>query len=134
MSIGEDQAVPRNVRELLERNIDSVEQLEVLLLLQRRPERAWSSTDVSRELRGNLASTAERLAELCARGLLTREPKEPAEYRLSTNPEVNEGVGRLAETYTERPVSVIKLIYEKPHPVVRTFADAFVWKREDEDG
>ena len=51
-------------------HIRSVEQLEILLLLQRNPGREWSAADVSKELYVSPESTATRLADFHARGFL----------------------------------------------------------------
>src|SRR5918994_2826599 len=42
--------LPEDVHRFLYQNIDSVEQLEVLLYLRQSPERGWSSEDVARAL------------------------------------------------------------------------------------
>src|ERR671914_1124136 len=57
-------ALPEDVRQFLLRYIDSVEQLEVLLLLCGSPSTAWSPEAVAQALYSNPTSVAYRLAML----------------------------------------------------------------------
>jgi hypothetical protein len=64
--IGGEKAIPAAVRELIAQHITSVEQLEILLFLRERRDRAWSPDDVATALRGNTVSARGRLAQLAA--------------------------------------------------------------------
>jgi hypothetical protein len=114
--------------------IDSVEQLEVLLLLRKHPERSWGGGDVSRALYTHPLAAARRLTALHAQGLLTSETVGPdVRFRYApSSPERAEVVDRLAALYKERRVAVTTLIYSKPPDQVQAFADAFrLRKKED---
>jgi hypothetical protein len=125
--------IPVAVRELLQRDIDSVEQLEVLLLLHDRPERDWTADEVSAELRTNGLSTAARLDDLTARGLI-EEVARPGAFRYGPRTAAQRrAVDGLAREYATRRVTVITLIFAKPIDRVRSFADAFRLRR-DPDG
>jgi hypothetical protein len=123
------------VRRLIADSIDSVEQLEILLLLLQRPERTWSAESVARELRVSSLSAGDRLEDLSRDALLARV-KGSDEYRYApASAELNEAVKGLATAYTERRVTVINLIFSKPVDKIRTFADAFrLRKKEDDNG
>jgi DNA-binding MarR family transcriptional regulator len=125
-------SLPEDVRLFLHQNIDSVEQLEVLLLLWRAPERGWTSEDVARAVYSHPTSVARRLARLLGQGLL-RE-REPGCYQYAPHTaELHQIVTRLDHTYRERRVAVITLIASKPIENVRAFSDAFRIRRKKED-
>jgi hypothetical protein len=113
------------VQEFVLRHIDSIEQLEILLLLRAHRDRPWTAEQVSREIRTAPASAARRLAGLAAAGLLAREAAGDA-YRYGPQADdVDRAAGELAETYAVRRIAVTNLIYSRPLDQVRTFADAF---------
>jgi hypothetical protein len=125
-----DAALPQRVQRFLMTHIDSIEKLEVLLLLRNRTEREWTSSMVAQELRITDASAAARLADLTASGLLVGDSGSPPEYRYSpTDSEDVRAVSELAVTYSERRVSVITFIFSKPQERVRGFAEAFLLKK-----
>ena len=122
--------IPDDVAQLVASHIDSVEKLEILLLLRGEQERAWTSDEVSRELRRNPSSVSRGLKQLAERGLLQGSLRDgwrfaPADAALAQQ------VGRLADTYATRRVSVIQLIVANPMDSVTTFADAFRLRRKD---
>lgn len=115
--------IPDDVRAFIQAHIDSVEQLEVLLLLRRESTRAWTGDEVARELRINPISTGSRLSNLHQRTLLA---EEAGRYRYAPrHPELDRAVSGLARAYAEMRVSVINLIFSKPVDALSTFADAF---------
>ena len=122
--------VPDDVQRLISSHIDSVEKLEVLLLLRGDRDQPWTSDRVSRELRRNPASVARCLTQLAGRGLIQGSVTDG--YRFApADPAVEGRVDRLAETYATRRVSVIQLIVSNPMDSVTTFADAFRFRRKD---
>ena len=124
--------LPDDVHRFLFQNIDSVEQLEVLLLLKQAPEHGWTAPDVALALYSHPYSIGRRLALLLGQGLL-RE-KEPGCYQYAPRSlELHETVNRVAECYRERRVAVITLIASKPIENVRAFSDAFRIRRDKED-
>lgn len=118
-------------------HIDSIEKLEVLLLLRSRAEREWTASEVALELRITEASSAARLADLSSSQLLVSDGGSPPSYRYSpVHSEDVRSISELATTYAERRVSVITFIFSKPQERVRGFADAFLLRkrRGDEQG
>ncbi len=129
-----DAVLPPRVQRFITAHIDSIEKLEVLLLLRTRPEPSWSAEAVSRELRISEASATRRLADLTARGLLVAEGATPSRYRYGpARSEDDADVAELAQAYAERRVSVISFIFSRPLDTVRGFADAFRFKRDKDD-
>ena len=118
------------VQQFVLRHIDSIEQLEVLLLLRGHPGRAFSADEVSREIRTAPASAARRLASLSASGLLA-EDRAAGSFRYAPRSgDLDAAAGELAEAYAVRRIAVTTLIYSRPLDQVRTFADAFKIREE----
>lgn len=122
---------PEEVRRLIIEHINSVEQLEVLLLLSGSPERGWDAEAVSKALYTQPEAAAMRLADLRVRGLLSLVEGSERLYRYHpSTPELDRLVSSLARVYRERRVAVITLIYSKPLDQVQAFADAFRLRKE----
>jgi hypothetical protein len=112
-------------------HIDSIEKLEVLLLLRARAEREWTASEVALELRITEMSAAARLEDLTASGMLMGDAGRPEKYRYSPiRSEDVRAVSELATAYAERRVSVITFIFTKPQARVQGFADAFLLRKK----
>jgi predicted ArsR family transcriptional regulator len=129
-----DAVIPPRVQRFISSHIDSIEKLEVLLLMRARADREWTARDVSQELRITEVSAEARLQDLTARKLL-EEKGSPPSYRFRpASADDAQDVAALQETYSSRRVSVISFIFSKPLDRVRGFADAFRLKRDKDDG
>ncbi len=124
--------IPEDVRSFVFQHIASVEQLEILLLLRTRADRAWTAEEVAAELRTDARSVRERMDDLRAGGLLAPsgdgvryEPRSPA---------LDRTVGNAAACYESHRVAMITLIFSKPSDRIRSFADAFRLRKEEDDG
>lgn len=126
--------LPEAVRRLIADHIDSVEQLEILLLLHQHPERSWTAESVARELRVSPLSAGDRLKDMGRASILSKVQGTEGEYRYAPeSQQLAEAVAGLATAYAERRVTVINLIFSKPVDKIRTFADAFRLRRDDDD-
>ena len=133
--MADENDIPGDVRTLIGRHIDSVVQLELLLLLHRGRDRTWTADDVARELRIEPAWTAAQLDQLVERRLLRAVEKKPPSYRYDpATPELGQTIESLARAYADRRVTLIALIYSKPTVSLRTFADAFRFRKDPTDG
>ncbi|HEU4407639.1 MAG TPA: hypothetical protein VFS43_20405 [Polyangiaceae bacterium] len=119
---------PDELKRFVATHLDTVDQLEVLLLLQRRPAEVWTPQRVSDELRTSPMSAAVRLARLCATGLC--EEVEGGVRLRPADASVERAIQLVTAAYRERRVSLIALIYARPPEGVRAFADAFRLKRD----
>jgi hypothetical protein len=128
-----DDPIPGEVRQLIARHVQTMEQVEVVLLLARSPGRALSADEIRGELR--LESTAlppRTLAGLEAGRLVEAEPGPPPRWRYApATAELRRAVELLAVAYNERPVTLVRLVYERPSPA-QSFSDAFRLRKEDE--
>ncbi|MCP3100929.1 hypothetical protein LZ198_18820 [Myxococcus sp. K15C18031901] len=121
------------VQRFITTHIDSLEKLEVLLLLRSQSGKEWTASSVSLELRITDSSAAARLADLTERKLLVSDGGTPPVYRFSpASSEDVQAVTELAAVYGARRVSVISFIFSRPLDKVRGFAEAFVLKKDKE--
>lgn len=121
---------PADVGQFITEHINSVGQLEVLLLLRSSGDRAWTAVEISEALRTTSDMATEQLRELTARGIVSASEQSPTQYRYVPPEAARSLIDRLAILYDERRVTVITLIYSKPTDKVRTFADAFRLRKE----
>jgi len=122
---------PYELKQFLALHIESLAQLETLLVFQRDPERQWIAHELAREL----YITADMCRGICA-DLVNRRLIVPGDsldrYRYApADPSVDKLVGQLAQFYRERRVAVITAIYSGPVNKVQTFADAFRLRGEE---
>jgi predicted ArsR family transcriptional regulator len=123
--------IPSDVKEFLYANIDSVDQLEILRLVIGEPQKEHSALSLAQELQLPLQTVEQHLTVLAARGLLAIANQQPLTCKHGPQTkELAAGVQELVNTYLERPVSLIKMVYEKPKEEFRSFADAFRLKKE----
>jgi predicted transcriptional regulator len=125
--------LPKNVRRFIADHVNSVEQLEVLLLLRSDPERPWAANEVSRELATSPDAAALRLADLEEHGLISSEPGPVGRYRYGTpSRKTDADVSAVAEAYAKRRVKVISEIFSEPAGPAESFSDAFrLWRDHD---
>lgn len=123
--------ISENVKRFIAAYIDSVELLEVLLLL-RSHAREWSTESVSQEIRSSPISVTKRLTDLCERGLLSvKESRPPLYFYKPRTGELDRAVRELADAYRERPTRIIELIFSRQTDTLRKFSDAFKFRKDD---
>ena len=123
--------IPGEVRQLLARHLHTMEQVEVLLLLARSAARSLGVDEIKRELRLEATADLSRtLSRLEASGLVAVDAGPPARYRYApASAEARSAVELLAVAYNERPVTLVRMIYDRPSPV-QSFADAFRLRKD----
>lgn len=120
--------IPEHVRRFIVEAIDSVPELEALLLLRAHPDRRWSAEEAGARLYVSTTMASHLLNALAGRGLLARDGEQ---YRYApAQPELDAVVADLAATYATRLITVTRLIHAKPAASVRQFADAFRLRKE----
>jgi DNA-binding Lrp family transcriptional regulator len=121
--------LPGDVARFLERHVDSIEHLEVLLLLFASGERSWTAEEIATHLRVQPESVRRRLGRLEADGLVVADAP-PSAFRAAPNPALVACVRHVAQVYKERRVSVITFIFSRPTRDVYVLADAFKIKKD----
>ena len=111
--------------------IDSVEQVEILLLLRATSERSWTIDELSQHFRSSPYSIKLRLASLEANHLVS---SDHVRVRYSAQPKDDVLVQRLANLYGERRPAVIERIFGRRSDPIQSFANAFRLRRDNEDG
>jgi hypothetical protein len=109
--------------------LKSVWALELLLLLRRERCRCWSADDLNRELRASPGLVAEILGTLTSAGLVGEEAENRYRYQPATA-ELERLAEELEAAYAARPLAVVHAILAAPNEKIRTFADAFRFKRD----
>ena len=123
--------IPDEVRRFLAEHIDSLFQLEVLLLLQERPEVGWTAEQVDRETRIGLESVRSLLARFEQTGLLSVNQGPDLSYRYQpATAELDHVIKLVATAYKERRVKVTSFIYARPLDNIRSFAEAFRLRKD----
>ncbi|MGH8259793.1 MAG: hypothetical protein ACREUG_08890 [Steroidobacteraceae bacterium] len=130
------------MRALLSERIESYEELEILLALERARGTSKSADELSAALHVGSALIEPALRALEAHGLIARRdaPQLGAGYGYEpATPALDEAVRELARAYREQPIPVIRLMSENAIQRVRTgavraFADAFILRRDKNDG
>lgn len=118
--------IPPDVREFVRREIKSVFQLEVLLLLHHTRERAWTVTEISQELGIDPEVAETQVVQLEELRLLQTEQSMPISYVYGPKDQNNEIIiEKLAVSYDKQRVGILSLILSESNTRIRRFAEAF---------
>ena len=129
-----DDIIPGDVSEFILTNVDSVAQLEGLLLLRADPGGCWDARMVSLRLYISEKEAFDLLAKLADRGFLKKEKEEgPSSFRYEPVSQQMDDMARIvADLYARCLVPVTQLIHTKPSKSVQRFADAFRIRKDKE--
>jgi hypothetical protein len=122
--------IPESACEFISHHIDSLGNLEALLLFKRSPEKIWSAESMSRELRVELSWSVKQMEWLKSKSFIREVSANCFQYN-----EMNENAARITElelVYAEKRITVINLISER-FIRLREFASAFVIRKEKKD-
>jgi len=124
---------PAGIAQFIDQQIESLAQLEAIILLRKDPARYWTSEEIAKALYITPDMAGLLLAEMARRGFARVESETPARFAYGPHDSPTDRlVGELASLYHDRPVAVISLIYSKPLNKVQTFADAFRLRKENQ--
>ncbi len=106
--------IPTEVARFIEANLETVDQLRVLLLLQASPGQDWRVDEVGRQLYLATPDAAAHLDKMAARGLASVCRGATLTYRYAPRTEELAAMGKhLAQLDRERPVTLINLLYSQ---------------------
>jgi hypothetical protein len=112
-----------DLRDFIVNEIGSIAELELLLLLLREPQKAWSAQDAAKALYTAEDATAALLENFRTRGFANADA---GRYTFAPRTaEQQQLIADLAQLYQTRRVTVINLIYAGPVQKLKSFADAF---------
>jgi hypothetical protein len=124
--------IPNDIAQFILAKIDSVAQLEALMLLRDNPNGNWSAQALAKRLYISEQQTAELLSHLCAQGLVVATGSEPCLYQYQPSSiELRHTVDRVVEIYSKQLVPVTNLIHSKVKIRVQEFANAFKFRKDD---
>ena len=127
------ESFPDDVRQFLLNFIRSVEQLEILRVLGEEPDRIWSTEELQRIAQVPAAAILKNLDELAALGLLRQMSAPPnSTWQYGPQTDLLEGqVSRLLNVYRQRPVTMIRMVYDRTPTLLREFSEAFRLRKKD---
>lgn len=133
-----DPNIPSELREFLLSHVKTYEQLEILILLGKAQDSAWTVQNLSKLAKIPVASAQDALRELGEDAVVTPDANCPGAFALST-PDVSRLVAVLARLYEENRLLVMRLMNENALERMRTdaaraFSSAFVIRRKGKDG
>ncbi len=127
--------IPATVKALIANYIQTLMGLESLLLLHKDRARGWTAVEVANELRVDFKWVANELEAFCRKGLFSVQRQTPPRYFYApVSRELESAVDALVTIYAQRRVTVIQLIFSKPIDPIKTFADAFDFRKGKSDG
>ncbi|HTU41511.1 MAG TPA: hypothetical protein VMF10_07360 [Candidatus Aquilonibacter sp.] len=111
--------------------IDSVPELEALLLLWQHRPAPWTASDLAKRLYINSEHTRDILLNLNRKGLIVAAAQKLDTYCYELKSEAgDELMARVEATYRREIVRISTLIHSKPSLAVRDFARAFRFTKE----
>jgi len=124
-----DDCIPDDVKQFIVERIDSIAQLEALLLVRDSPQVDWTVNAVAKRLYIGEQEARVILQRLYVDGFLIASPEKSLVYRYHVrSPELGQTVDRVAALYSMYLIPVTNLIHAKPRTRVQEFADAFKLK------
>lgn len=126
------ETIPPDIYAFILEQIDSVAELEALMILRNDPRRRWTADALAKRLYSNRKQASDVLARLHSNRLITLNGDHPPQYNYQ--PQTDEAqtlVSRLAEIYRTHLVPVTNLIHSKARFRVQEFADAFDLRKDE---
>jgi hypothetical protein len=121
-----DQGVPDEIRDFILKHIDSVAQIEALLLIRSGQDEMWDVARVATRLYTSKAESADALNQLCAEGLLNSVDGTYTFEGVSPGNKVL--IQDLLAIYARQLIPVTNIIHSKPRRI-RSFANAFRFRK-----
>jgi hypothetical protein len=122
--------IPAHVLRFLEVNIDTVAQLETLLMMSEEPDRRWVIADVASRNYISEQRAEDTLTALKRRGLVSSVESPPSFRFDPASDEVRALVADLAGCYRKSLSRVTEIIHAKPSASITEFARAFDLKKD----
>ena len=120
-------SLPGDVTRFLDRYVDSITRLEILLLLFRAG-RPWRVGEIARELRTTEDHVATEVDALSRARLVA---KTGDDFVITNDPGTRAVLTNVASVYATHRVAVTTLVFSKPSESIRGFSDAFRFRKED---
>jgi hypothetical protein len=126
--MAETEKLPELLYQFLVRYVDSVAELEGLLLARAKPG-PWDAASLAARLYIDEQAATRVLVGLHRRGLLSND-NDVFRYHPASDT-LRESVDLLAQSYPRFLIPITNLIHSKPNLALREFADAFRLREEE---
>ncbi len=123
--------VPGTVLRFISNHIRSLDQLEVLLLVNSLPDREWSVVAIDAIIRSNPEMVSRWLEGFVRLGVLSKSAQTGLYRYQPSNHQQGQIVADLAAIYKTSRHRVIELIYSGPPSAIRSFAEAFKFRNRE---
>lgn len=120
-----------DVRELIRRRVTSMDHVEVLMRLFEAHGEPMTAQELERGARLGPQTVTRCATELVNARLITHDPASNS-YRYSAPNIDRPTVEELSALYHQRPVTLVKMVYAQPPSPVKSFADAFRLRDDDD--
>jgi hypothetical protein len=122
--------IPARVVEFLAENIDTVPQLEALLLMWQAPDNRWSVEELAVRLYVSTEEAAGIIRALQRRALIVSEDQQNS-YCYSPDWDASGTLmSEVAQAYRHHLIHITKFIHSRASSAVRAFARAFDLKKD----
>ena len=119
------------ILQFIEEQIDSVSELEALLLLWQHRPNPWKTEDLAKRLYISADETRSILLDLKRKQLISAIAEEADSFRYDSESEQRDTlISRTEELYRRQIIRISTLIHSKPSSAVRDFARAFRFTKE----
>lgn len=124
--------IPDDIRRFIQSSIDSIAQLEALLIVREHPDIEWTVSAMSARLYISPEQTSAILFRLSDDELVaTKGDGDSALFQYQPgSEELRQMVDRLAEAYGKHLVPITRLVHSKQGMRIREFPDAFDFRKE----
>jgi len=126
--------MPSGVKQFVREHIPTMDHLEVLMRLHAKPDALFSIAELENATHVRGAALSRVLDSLASDGLARVVDREgvPAIQLGARSGDERRQVDALASMYHQRPVSLVRFVYEQPTTPLRSFSDAFRIRKDDE--
>lgn len=118
-----------DVSDFVRSSFRSIWSLELMLFLQRSPERSWAADELVAELRGSRAVVDQSLAGLLAGGFVFTDESDRVRYQ-PASADIDRLARATADVYRRKPNAVRHAILSGTADKLHVLADAFKLKSD----
>lgn len=109
---------------MIQRHLATMDHVELLMILRGSREKSFTLQQIAEDMRKPSQMVGQCLESLTQAGLAAQ--LSDGTYRYAAREEsLDRTADELVKLYNERPVTLVRLLYERPPTAVNTFADAF---------